>query len=92
MDETKAEYSATILFIASICFSKLSLLVFIRNLTPASLDRRFALVLGILIGLWTIVSILTAMFQCNVPQTWNYLQGTCFDRVSGWSILNDRNG
>lgn len=92
MDQTKADYSATILFIASICFSKLSLLVFIRNLTPASLDRRFALVLGIFIGLWTIASILTAIFQCNAPQIWNYLQGTCFDRVSDWSILNDRNG
>lgn len=83
----KAEYSATILFIASICFSKLSLLVFIRNLTPASLDRRFAFVLGILIGLWTIAGILTAMFQCNVPQTWNYLYGACFDRSTWWNFL-----
>ncbi|KAJ5607441.1 hypothetical protein N7537_004060 [Penicillium hordei] len=87
----KAEYSATILFIASICFSKLSLLVFIRNLTPASLDRRFALVLGILIGLWTIASILTAIFQCNLPQTWNYLRGTCFRRSAWWNYLGVTN-
>ncbi|OQD96177.1 hypothetical protein PENSOL_c017G02101 [Penicillium solitum] len=87
----KADYSATILFIASICFSKLSLLVFIRNLTPASLDRRFALVLGIFIGLWTIASILTAIFQCNAPQIWNYLQGTCFDRSAWWKWLGITN-
>ena len=87
----KAEYAATILFIASFCFSKLSLLVFIRNLTPASLDRRFALVLGISIAVWTIASIFTAAFQCHVPQTWNYLHGTCFDRVSSRSIPSDRN-
>ncbi|KAJ5932280.1 hypothetical protein N7516_006769 [Penicillium verrucosum] len=87
----KAEYSATILFIASICFSKLSLLVFVRNLTPASLDRRFALVLGIFIGLWTIASILTAIFQCNIPQIWNYLQGTCFDRSAWWKYLGITN-
>ncbi|KAJ5200041.1 hypothetical protein N7491_009158 [Penicillium cf. griseofulvum] len=87
----KAEYAATILFIASICFSKLSLLVFIRNLTPASLDRRFALVLGISIGLWTIVSIFTAAFQCGVPQTWNYLSGSCFDRTAWWNYLGITN-
>ncbi|CAI7569436.1 unnamed protein product [Penicillium glandicola] len=87
----KAEYAATILFIASICFSKLSLLVFIRNLTPASLDRRFALVLGILIGLWAITSIFTAAFQCHLPQTWNYLHGTCFDRAAWWNYLGVTN-
>ncbi|OQE32642.1 hypothetical protein PENFLA_c001G08127 [Penicillium flavigenum] len=87
----KAEYAATILFIASICFSKLSLLVFIRNLTPASLDRRFALVLGISIALWTIASIFTAAFQCHVPQTWNYLHGTCFDRGAWWNYLGVTN-
>ncbi|CAG8277287.1 unnamed protein product [Penicillium nalgiovense] len=87
----KAEYAATILFIASICFSKLSLLVFIRNLTPASSDRRFALVLGISIALWTIASIFTAAFQCHVPQTWNYLRGTCFDRGAWWNYLGVTN-
>ncbi|CAG8909247.1 unnamed protein product [Penicillium egyptiacum] len=87
----KAEYAATILFIASICFSKLSLLVFIRNLTPAALDRRFALVLGISIGLWAIASIFTAAFQCHVPQTWNYLHGSCFNRASWWNYLGVTN-
>ncbi|KAJ5952228.1 uncharacterized protein N7479_010641 [Penicillium vulpinum] len=87
----KAEFAAVILFIASICFSKLSLLVFIRNLTPASLDRRFALVLGIFIGLWTIASIFSAAFQCDVPQTWNYLYGSCFDRAAWWNYLGVTN-
>ncbi|QQK44209.1 initiation factor 2B related protein [Penicillium digitatum] len=87
----KAEYSATFLFIASICFSKLSVLIFIRNLTPAPLDRRFALVLGIFIGLWTITSIFTAAFQCQVPQTWNYVKGTCFDRSAWWRYLGVTN-
>ncbi|KGO77630.1 hypothetical protein PITC_074560 [Penicillium italicum] len=36
------------------CCWKLSLLVFIRNLTPASWDRQFTLVLRIFIVLWTI--------------------------------------
>jgi hypothetical protein len=84
----QAEYAATILFIASIACSKLSLLIFIRNLTPASLDRRVALVLGAFIGLWAVISIFTASFQCHLPQTWNYLHGTCFNRVWNLSFLS----
>ncbi|KAJ5782954.1 hypothetical protein N7457_004728 [Penicillium paradoxum] len=87
----KAEYASTILFIASICFSKLSLLVFIRNLTPATMDRRVALVLGILIALWGVVSIFTAAFQCHLPETWNYLHGSCFDRAAWWNYLGITN-
>ncbi|OGE58273.1 hypothetical protein PENARI_c001G05670 [Penicillium arizonense] len=87
----KSEFAAIILFIASICCSKLSLLVFIRNLTPASLDRRFALVLGILIGLWAITGIITASFQCHLPRTWDYINGSCFDRTAWWNYLGITN-
>ncbi|KAJ6127680.1 hypothetical protein N7471_008897 [Penicillium samsonianum] len=87
----KAEYAATILYIASIACSKLSLLIFIRNLTPASLDRRVALTLGAFIGIWAIASIFTASFQCHLPQTWNYLNGTCFDRTAWWNYLGVTN-
>ncbi|CAG8271582.1 unnamed protein product [Penicillium olsonii] len=87
----KAEYAATILFIASISCSKLSLIIFIRNLTPASLDRRVALALGAFIGIWAVVSIFTASFQCHLPQTWNYMGSTCFDRTAWWNYLGVAN-
>lgn len=61
--------------------SKLALIMFIRSLTPASLDRRFALGLGTFIVLWMITGVFTAAFQCSVPDTWDYLHGKCFHLV-----------
>ncbi|KAJ5279373.1 hypothetical protein N7478_004745 [Penicillium angulare] len=87
----KSQYAGDILFIISICCSKLAILFFIRNLTPATLDRRFALGLGIFIGLWTVAGVFTAAFQCPVPSTWDYINGKCFDRLSWWYYLGITN-
>lgn len=56
-------------------------MMFIRNLSPASLDRQFAFGLGIFIILWAITGFFTAAFQCHVPATWDYINGECFDLV-----------
>jgi len=55
--------------------------MFIRNLSPASLDRQFSLGLGIFVILWTITGVFTAAFQCHVPTPWDYIHGQCFDLV-----------
>lgn len=65
------------------CCSKLSFLFFVRNLTPAKLDRRFAFGLGGFIVLWAVVGVFSAAFQCHVPHTWDYLHGKCFNLVRG---------
>lgn len=61
--------------------SKLALIMFIRSLTPATLDRRFALGLGVFILLWAVAGVFTAAFQCSLPDTWDYLHGKCFHLV-----------
>ncbi|KAJ5246258.1 hypothetical protein N7468_001241 [Penicillium chermesinum] len=83
----KAQYAASILFIASMCCSKLAMLFFIRHLSPASLDRRFSLALAIFIGLWTVSGIIAASFECHVPLTWNYIGGHCYNMVAWWTYL-----
>ncbi|KAJ6134019.1 hypothetical protein N7523_000341 [Penicillium sp. IBT 18751x] len=87
----KAQYAANILFIASMACSKLALIMFIRSLTPATLDRRFALGLGVFVLLWTIAGVFTAAFQCSVPDTWDYLHGKCFHLVAWWNYLGITN-
>ncbi|KAE8389054.1 hypothetical protein BDV23DRAFT_194702 [Aspergillus alliaceus] len=87
----KSQYAANILFIATMCCSNLALVMFIRNLTPTTLDRRFALGLGAFIVLWTITGIFTAAFQCRMPDTWNYLQAKCFDLIAWWNYLGTTN-
>lgn len=66
---------------ASICFSKLALITFVRGLTIVRLDRRLAISLEIFIAAWTIVGILGMAFACNVPQPWDYLHQQCFNTV-----------
>lgn len=60
------------------CFSKLALIRFVRDPTPATPDRRFAVGLQVATCLWAVVGIVTAAFQCKPPRTWDYLEGQCF--------------
>ena len=78
----KAQYAATFLFITSVCFAKLSLVAFLRNLTPLTLDRRSGLIIGLVVILWAATAIVSAAFQCHLPKPWDYIHQSCFDRVS----------
>ncbi|KAJ5313523.1 Cyanide hydratase [Penicillium atrosanguineum] len=74
----KAQYAANILFVTSMACSKLALVMFIRSLTPASLDRRFALGLGVFILLWTIAG----GFHSGIPMLCTRYLG-----LSAWEML-----
>ena len=78
---TQAEYAAGILFIAGLCFAKLSVVAFMIELTPILMFRRTSYFLGILIIAWTVCSIFAASFQCNLPRTWDFIHNSCFNRV-----------
>ena len=75
------------MFIISVCFAKLSLVAFIRNFTRLTSDRRSGLVIGLLVALWATTTILTVAFQCRLPEPWDYVHQSCFNRVSGHSRL-----
>lgn len=70
------------------CFSKLALIRFIRDLTPASSDRRFAVSLQALTCVWALVGIVTGAFQCKPPRTWDYLEGQCFRIVCSRGLFH----
>lgn len=78
---TQAEYAAGILFIAGLCFVKLSIVVFMIELTPILIFKRASYFLGILIIVWTVCSIFAVSFQCHLPRTWDFIHNSCFDRV-----------
>lgn len=63
------------------CFSKLALISFIDNLTPASTDHRIAVGLKMFTLVWGVIGIITSAFQCKPPRTWDYLHGKCFNIV-----------
>lgn len=70
------------LYILSLACSKLSLVVFIRNLTPIAKDKRLALIVEAVIGVWTVVAIFGTAFQCSLPRAWDIWHGKCFNIVS----------
>ncbi|KAJ5740749.1 hypothetical protein N7493_000621 [Penicillium malachiteum] len=80
---TQYLYASTMVYIASHCFSKLSLVIFIRSLTPSSKDHFFALLIGIVTGVWAVASIFGYAFQCSVPNTWDFWNGKCFN-IEAW--------
>ncbi|KAJ6036241.1 hypothetical protein N7540_000520 [Penicillium herquei] len=76
-------YASTMLYIGSLCFSKLSLVIFIRSLTPSSKDHFLALLIEIVTGIWAVASIFGYAFQCSVPNTWDFWNGKCFN-IEAW--------
>ncbi|KAE8138720.1 hypothetical protein BDV38DRAFT_270266 [Aspergillus pseudotamarii] len=70
------------------CFSKLSVIYFIRNVTPSfNPDRLIIAGLELLTILWAGIGILTAAFQCKLPRTWDYLHSECIQHGSWWSYM-----
>ncbi|KAF7932468.1 uncharacterized protein EAE98_003767 [Botrytis deweyae] len=79
----KAGYAANLLFIASLCFVKLSIASFIDDLTPITRERQAAKAIGLIILLWTISSIFSSAFQCSVPRPWDRINGSCINQRLG---------
>ncbi|GAP90613.1 hypothetical protein SAMD00023353_4800750 [Rosellinia necatrix] len=80
----KAYYAADILYVVSLCFVKLSLLMFIRQIVIDSKQIWFILSLigfQILLG---VVSVFAVAFQCVTPYTWNTLSQQCFNQPRFW--------
>ena len=47
-----------------------------------SLDRNLGLSIGLVIVLWAVTSSITIAFQCRLPEPWDYINRSCFNRVS----------
>ncbi|KAJ1709367.1 hypothetical protein NYO67_8506 [Aspergillus flavus] len=78
----KAQYAGFLVFTSSLYFSKLSLSVFIRNLTPVSRDHFHATILQILLTIWAVVALFGSAFQCQASRPWD-TSGTCID-LNAW--------
>ena len=79
---SQALYAAGLLFIPAIVVTKLSIVLFIRNLVPVSAHATVSLISGAGIILWGVSSEFAAAFQCRRPSSWRSGGNVCFDRVS----------
>ena len=74
----KLNYIYQILFIATICFSKLSLLAFINRLLPSPRNALGSTILMGITAAWGVAAIFSIAFQCDLPSPWN-TAGRCRD-------------
>lgn len=70
-------YAYQILFITTICLSKISLLLFTTRLTPNATTIRTGWIILGLIAVWGLATVFGFIFQCSLPQPWNIISGTC---------------
>lgn len=79
----KCYYASEFLYISSICFSKLPLLVLFYSIVASRrMHRRLVLGLGAFIVIWSAASLLAVAFQCQLPRPWELMTLRCFNTVS----------
>ncbi len=77
----QAGYSSDLLLIISLGISKISTLILLLQISPVTLHRTLAAMLGGFIVIWSIPSLLASAFQCDLPNAWMIVEGRCFDQV-----------
>ena len=80
-DRVQSEYAAGLLYILSLVFTKLAVLTLLKSITPLHWEQRAAYSLAALVILWATTGVFAAAFMCHVPNTWDWPNGQCNDRV-----------
>jgi hypothetical protein len=88
----KGYYASEFLYISSICFSKLSLLVLFYNVVAVRrMHRRLMFGFGTFIVIWSMTSLVVVAFQCELPRPWEMMSLRCFNTVRAvhrWVLNN----
>ncbi|KAI1442836.1 hypothetical protein F5Y02DRAFT_420605 [Annulohypoxylon stygium] len=87
----KSFYAASVLFVAGQAMSKLSLVSYIRLLSPITLHRVSCWVLLSAILLWVLTSVIILLFQCGNPRFWDFLTNWCMNRLAIWYYISIAN-
>ncbi|KAF1359302.1 hypothetical protein EJ07DRAFT_40773, partial [Lizonia empirigonia] len=75
----KGYYATELLYISTLCFSKLSILVLFYNVAVLRTHRFFVLGFSICISAWSVTSVIAAAFQCELPRPWEMMTLRCFN-------------
>ncbi|KAI1088572.1 hypothetical protein F5B19DRAFT_505555 [Rostrohypoxylon terebratum] len=87
----KSFYAASVLFVAGQAMSKLSLVSYIKLLSPITLHRVSCWVLLSAILLWAFISVIVLLFQCGSPRFWDFLTNRCSNRLAIWYYISITN-
>ncbi|VUC35668.1 unnamed protein product [Clonostachys rosea] len=86
----KSHYASDVLYIAALLLSKVSATRTLWGMAPR--ERRKAIwATEALIAAWAASSILASLFQCSLPQPWDFIHGQCFNRSIFWIYVDALN-
>lgn len=79
----KGNYASDFLYISSLYFSKISLLLFFYTvLSVVRMHQKAIAGFATFVSFWSIASIVAIAFQCRLPTTWESSSLRCFNTVS----------
>ena len=77
----KATYAGELLYVPILCLTKLSILLFLSQLSPNLTHRRLAQGIGAAVVLWAFIGFVVAAFQCRIPDLWAIVSNQCINQV-----------
>ncbi|KAF2469393.1 uncharacterized protein BDR25DRAFT_288944 [Lindgomyces ingoldianus] len=84
----KSQYVAIILLIACLGTTKLSIAVFVKGLSPDVHHHRYSNWIGLSSLVWMVIGLISAIFQCSPPHTWDPLNGNhCVNLRAWWTFI-----
>lgn len=83
----KGYYASELLYISSLCFSKLSIIVLFYNVVVLRTHRLFVFAFGVCIFTWSVASAAAVALQCELPKPWEMMTLRCFNTVSIFVVL-----
>ncbi|CAG8979879.1 hypothetical protein HYALB_00002653 [Hymenoscyphus albidus] len=75
----KTLYIAGLLSIPTLVITKISVIIFMQGLGPASIHKRIGAAFSAFLILWGLGSEFAVAFQCRVPQPWNVVDHGCIN-------------
>ncbi|CAH0051614.1 unnamed protein product [Clonostachys solani] len=86
----KSHYASDVLYIAGLLLSKVSATRTLWGMAPRE-RRKTIWAIEALIAAWASSSILASLFQCSLPQPWDFVHGQCFNRSIFWIYVDALN-
>jgi len=84
LDVQKAQYASDILYMASLCLAKISILLLLERLAVSRLHKRITLITAGVVGVWAIVGIVVLAAQCGSAVPWASSSPKCIDIKAFW--------
>lgn len=87
----KENFSSEMLYLAILTLIKISVCFYLTGLTPIRTQKMIVLITGSFILLWGVSSMFVLGFACQLPQTWNIVQGKCINLKAFWTYIDVMN-